>query len=309
MARKGKWIEGITPEQPVSAAARIAIQRRLAVLWHYLPLAARQAQQDVEYVHQLRVASRRAVIALETFHDVLPPRRARWLLKQLKKVRRAAGEARDDDVLAERLEQWTRKRPAVAIVLKQVRRHRRQAQAPIEQIYHKLVRKQFPRRVAHLLQRIRWRDKPNPEPCFASAAHHGLSPLLEQFEICSNADFSDIESLHQFRIAGKRLRYAMELFATAFAPEFRRQLYPETEQLQGLLGAVNDHAVACARLEAWIAENQDEELNVALRKLAAAERAALKRSRARFLEFWTPDRAASIREQFAHHLSASPHGC
>ena len=58
--RKGKWIEGTSAEQPVSAAARRALEVRLAVVWHYLPLAAKRASEDVEHVHQLRVASRRA---------------------------------------------------------------------------------------------------------------------------------------------------------------------------------------------------------------------------------------------------------
>ena len=38
----------------------------------WLPLAAEKSEEDVEYVHQLRIASRRAVAALRTFAELIP---------------------------------------------------------------------------------------------------------------------------------------------------------------------------------------------------------------------------------------------
>ena len=54
----------------------------------------------------------------------------------------------------------------------------------------------------------------------------------------------DVQALHAFRIQGKQVRYAMEIFAGAFPPEFREQLYPIVETLQDRLGAINDHVTA-----------------------------------------------------------------
>jgi CHAD domain-containing protein len=288
------------------------LEVRLAVLWHYLPLAAKQADKDIEHVHQLRVATRRAVATLSIFWDVLPPRRAQWLKKRLKHVRRAAGAARDDDVLAARLEKWIARHPAVATVLKQVRRHRQEAQAPIEQIHKKLVRKQFERRLTELLDRVRWRSETDePEPCFAAAARRNMRTAVNDFHAAAAADLSDIAALHQFRIAGKQLRYAMEVFAEAFRPTLRTELYPQIEQLQTLLGDVNDHATARARLDKWLAKARDEELIEALRKLANSEAASLRRSRQKFLAWWTPERAARLKTQLKSHLApaASEHAC
>jgi hypothetical protein len=56
----GKWIAGLTPEMPIEEAARIVLAVRLSAARHHLPLAAGRADEDVEHVHQLRVASRRA---------------------------------------------------------------------------------------------------------------------------------------------------------------------------------------------------------------------------------------------------------
>ena len=54
---------------------------RLRTLWNWLPLAAKNADDDVEYVHQLRVASRRAMAVLEIFDAMLPRKRSKWLTR------------------------------------------------------------------------------------------------------------------------------------------------------------------------------------------------------------------------------------
>ncbi len=308
MVRKGKWIEGTSAEQPVSEAARRALEVRLAVVWHCLPLAAKRAAEDIEHVHQLRVASRRAVAAIEIFWDLLPPRRARWLRKRLKEIRRTAGAARDDDVLALRLEQWSQQHPAVSLVLKQVRKHRRQSQQPIQKIHRKLAKERFECGLSELLQRIRWRDKRRRrEPRFAVVARQRLKAILAEFTSAAQGDFEDITALHQFRIAGKQLRYAMEVFAAAFPPAFRQDQYPIVEQLQELLGDVNDHATAVTRLQAWLEDAKDADLQGALRKLLAGERRGLERSRRKFLAWWTSARSKSLRDGLARRL-ASPAG-
>lgn len=305
MVRKGKWIEGTSAEQPVSAAARRTLEVRLAVVWHCLPLAARRASEDVEHVHQLRVASRRAVAAIEIFEELLPRRRTRWLLKRLKEIRRTAGAARDDDVLAARLQQWSAQHPAVKLVLKRVRRHREANQQPIRKIHRKLVQERFEIGLSELLQRIRWHDASRPrEPRLAVVARQSLKNLLTNFLRASEGDFDDYAALHEFRIAGKQLRYAMEVFAAAFPRAFRQRLYPIVETLQELLGDVNDHATAIARLGKWVKKSRDDELTSALKKLLAAERRALDRSRRKFLAWWTRARANSLRDGLARQLSA-----
>src|SRR5690242_19716355 len=100
---EGKWIPGLTPETPVVDAARRTLAARLAVVRHYLPLAAEHADKDIENVHQLRVATRRTAAALRMFAMCLPQKRAKTARKQLRRLRRAAGDARDWDVFLEML--------------------------------------------------------------------------------------------------------------------------------------------------------------------------------------------------------------
>src|SRR5262249_22855308 len=54
--------------------------------------------RDIEHVHRLRVATRRAGAALRIFESCLPDKTFRRVRKQLRAMRRAAGEARDWDV-------------------------------------------------------------------------------------------------------------------------------------------------------------------------------------------------------------------
>ena len=51
-----KWGKGLSPDQPTSEVARTVLDARLKTVWHWLPLAAEKSEEDVEYVHQLRVA-------------------------------------------------------------------------------------------------------------------------------------------------------------------------------------------------------------------------------------------------------------
>ncbi len=57
----GKWIPGLKIDTPVVDAAHQVLSVRLKVIQHYLPHAAEKPEEDVEYVHQLRVGSRRAL--------------------------------------------------------------------------------------------------------------------------------------------------------------------------------------------------------------------------------------------------------
>src|SRR5260221_3966301 len=110
--REGKWIAGLTPETPVVDAAGRVLSARRDVVRYYLPLAAEHSHEDIESVHQLRVATRRAAAALRMFEMCMPEKRAKTAKKQLRRLRRAAGAARDWDVFSKMLNDWSEKRPA-----------------------------------------------------------------------------------------------------------------------------------------------------------------------------------------------------
>src|SRR5262245_52666668 len=94
----GNWITGLTATTPVAEAARQTLKVRLEVVAKFLPLALKEPDKDPEHVHQLRVGTRRARAALDIFANCLPAKTVKAAGKQLRQIRRAAGEARDWDV-------------------------------------------------------------------------------------------------------------------------------------------------------------------------------------------------------------------
>ena len=284
------------------------LAHRLGILREYFPKAAKRAHEDIEYVHQLRVCTRRSMAALQTFEQFLPRRRAQRLMKMLQRVRKAAGESRDLDVLQQRLLQQSKGTDGhssaimdVDIVLARLATRRHQAQKPLTRIYKRWKKKKFGRRADDLLKRIRWRGS-GKKPPFGAAAPAALRPIVAEFFHSAEGDLSDIESLHRLRICGKRLRYTMELMAGAFAPSFRRDLYPNFALVQQRLGAINDHATAKAFFERWSSEAADLEESAEFTRLAECEQQQIDETSDAFRQWWTPMRVQQLWTQFHQYL-------
>jgi CHAD domain-containing protein len=311
MARKSKWIEVNSLHEPATAVAQRAVRARLETVWKWLPLAADNSEGDVENLHQLRVSTRRATAAIDLFEPMLPAKRSRWFRKQLKRIRKTTNEARDLDVLAMRVGSACQEdeMPGCSAMIERVSSARHAAQGDVCELYRKLCDRRFRRRLKKLVDRIHWRSSENEEPTFQATARAGLRPLAAAFFSSGEADLDNIPALHEFRIAGKELRYAMEVFAGAFEPSFRKELYPIVEELQTKLGAVNDHATHRDQYLAWLDETSDESQRMLLSKLIGVETAALQTSVRDFQQWWTADRAADFKARFWREISAGELRC
>jgi CHAD domain-containing protein len=309
MKRNSKWIEIESYDEPVTDVAQRALRARLKLVWHCLRLAANSRDNSVENVHQLRIATRRAMATLQQFSDLLPQRRSRWFQKKLKHIRRTAGVVRDLDVLINRLKSAEDKGDPIGLasLIASARTDRDRAQPVIREMYTKLKGQSFAGRTKKLVRRVRNRTESPLD--YLTAAKCGLRPLAHDFFAASEADFECISSLHEFRIAGKELRYAMEVFAAAFAPEFKDDLYATVERLQELLGAVNDHANAQNSYLSWLDKTEDEADRIVLGKLIAVEANALRESVEQFRQWWTPSRAADFKSRFWQQVFPSEIRC
>jgi CHAD domain-containing protein len=250
---EGKWISGLTATTDLADAARRVLAVRLEVVRDYLPLALHQADEDPEYVHQLRVGTRRAGAALEIFALCLPAKAYRKARRKLRDLRRAAGEARDWDVflldLAERERQAPeRQRYGLDFLLGYALGQRTAAQGRLEEASPP-VPFGMDRLLADTLAAIGPPSQDGFRTLLDLARQH-LGVLVEELHQAATEDLEDYDHLHQVRILGKRLRYAMEIFAECFPPLFREELYPRVEDMQEILGKANDSHVAAQRLQA-----------------------------------------------------------
>ena len=248
----GKWITELKATTPVTDAARHVLTVRLEEVRDDLQRALQETDKDPEHVHQLRVGTRRARAALDIFACCLPPKVYKVARQHLRNIRRVAGEARDWDVFLATLTQWRRDQgkklcPGLDCLVGYVVARREAAQVQLEE-----AGKDYPFAFHRFLaETVAAVGKPD-DPCLSTLldlALPQLTALLQQLDEAAGRDLEDYQQLHQVRILGKRLRYAMEVFADCFAPAFREQIYPAVEKMQEVLGNANDSIVACGRLE------------------------------------------------------------
>lgn len=293
-----KWIEGLSADQPVSAAARSVLELRLAAVWERLPMAALEAEHDPEHVHQLRVASRRAHAALRVFAEFLPRRRARRIEKHLHRVRRAAGAARDCDVQLAQLQRLAKDGPLqTAWVTQRVAARRAAAQTPIVEVYERLQAKLFPERIAELLHELETANVAADATTFGAHAAATLRRVSKRFFKSEASSGDGFAALHRFRIQAKEMRYSLEIFSPVWPGTVRGEVYPVVERLQELLGDVVDSHVAIERYHRWQRQAHCDGSRCALRALVAHARAQLTERLAAFRDQWTPARSDALRAQ------------
>jgi CHAD domain-containing protein len=301
-----KWVACDDPTQLATAVVREALADRFTAVEYYLEPKSSDSDRDPEEVHQLRVSTRRADAALVAFGDFLPGRKSKKLRKLLKQMRRAAGEVRDNDVMAMRYsaprddsgtdsQDWIWARIVDA---------RRAAKPGLDEIYQAASVKEFSRRTEKLLDRVRWRGD-GEEPTFAALASQRLSTAANEFFSAAHERPKHADKLHELRIAGKRFRYAIELFA-AVAPPLRDDVYPIIEEVQERLGKANDHSVAAKRISEWRdlhAANGDVPEGIA-RAIKRERRKATKSSN-EFHAWWTPDRTSDVERRFREAMQSA----
>jgi CHAD domain-containing protein len=298
----GKWFWVEPPSGSVAEAAELIVALRVQDVQRFLPLAARHDADDVEYVHQLRVSCRRAAAALRAFEPVAG-RGCRKLKRWLQRLRRAAGPARDADVYLARLR--AELSPAdehAQQLVDMVAQARTDAQRDLIRVERKAARGGLERALDACLRRF---DKSRGGPrdqSFATYAEDVLDALAEELDAV-DVESAALADLHQFRIAAKRLRYAIEIFHSAAAPELRGEIYPAIEEIQERLGALNDHVASQQRLQRWLADMPPDGLAAFVAGLIVAEQSAAQRRRREFDQWWTPQRQTTMREQLRASIS------
>jgi CHAD domain-containing protein len=293
---EGKWIGGLTADEPLKEAAKRVLSVRLRAVGEILPRAALEADRDPEYVHQLRVATRRADAALRIFAPCLPGKVHKKARRRLRRLRQAAGAARDWDVFLlgiteRRAKQSEKDHHGLDFLFAYAFGLRTAAQADLE-----FAGAEEHQTYDAFLEATTAAVRPAPDlPADAvllGLARPLLTARLHELEWTATGDLQDYAHLHQVRIAGKRLRYAMEVFADCFSLSFRDELYPRVEEMQEILGRANDSHVAEGRLTdlrrhlrySWPTEWKRVRLGV--ESLLRFHQRRLPLQRKRFLQWW-----------------------
>ena len=255
---------------------------------------------DPDHIHDLRVASRRLESALKSFASLLPTNQRRRLKKQVRSIRRAAGQLRDLDVL---LLQLT-KSPVDSgeeVVISALREERQ------------LLAQDLTRRLSHEEQerlRRRLQDIAGSGCNGSYESTTGLSewaaaqvqPTSSRFLDAAQGDLLKTKDLHQLRLRGKQLRYSLELFQTQLDRNRVSRALKALRDIQERLGDMNDHSSAHQLLSEVAALPPDETVRKIARRMARQEKRFLKRDRRRFLKWWHAGAARRIGKRIRHSM-------
>jgi CHAD domain-containing protein len=265
-----KWLDDLEPDMAASEAASHAISLRMDAVREAIRDATKKTSPDPEVVHQLRVATRRATAALGAFKPSLKRRVVRKLRQRLRRIRSTAGECRDWDIISTALLTGppapARHVDSLAFVIARLEKWRRAARLKVAGLGKQEDKLQ--RDAECLLNTIQDRSlyvegcasgnteadggsqcrQANP-PTLRDAAQHTLTDLIAAMREAAVCDLSDLHLLHQLRLASKRLRYAMEIFAACYGPAFRGELYSKIETIQQMLGDINDSSQIVRQLD------------------------------------------------------------
>jgi CHAD domain-containing protein len=210
---------------------------------------------DIEELHGMRVASRRLRAALALFAEVLPAGAVR-LRPELAWIGQTIGAVRDLDVQLAQLDGWIADLPEpdrepLARLRLLLTEDRGLARAEMLAALDSPRYARFVRQFASVVRSRTGSRTP--------AALEAAPDLVGQRQrvVLKAARRIDPESpatdYHRLRIAGKRLRYALEFLADVY-PGATQELVKRTIALQDLLGAHQDADVAIARLRLLAAE-------------------------------------------------------
>lgn len=229
------------------------------VLLRYLAqLSARvhgvRHEEDIEYVHQMRVASRRLRNALDLFAEALPGKLQKRWMKQIRRVTKSLGAARDLDVQTAAVKKYLDKlkskddrkyRAGAERLLLRLSQQRQAMQGRVVAAMDRLESESTLEKMREALMamkvRARLDESADSDRVLHKTANDVIRLRLEQMLAYEPFVHSPqhVEELHAMRIAAKHLRYTMEAYSAVYEDRLKEQI-KTVREIQTLLGDIHD---------------------------------------------------------------------
>jgi CHAD domain-containing protein/transposase-like protein len=219
--------------------------------------------ENIEAVHDMRVATRRMRSAIRLFRPFFKANTIKPLNHALRDVARLLGEVRDLDVFMENAQHFAQANPELRLDPLVIVWQKRLDKARRALIRH-LDSKAFARFVDQFHCFVTTpgagaRALPGPEEAVAYQVRY-IAPRLiyEHYEGVrayeAVLDDAPVSTLHALRIDFKRFRYTLEFFEEILGPEIKNVI-KETKVMQDHLGDLTDTVVASGVLVDFIDEH------------------------------------------------------
>jgi triphosphatase len=247
----------IAPSDTIGQVGLAILRRHFATLLAKEP--GTRLGDDIEELHDFRVASRRLRAAVALFGDALPAEAAR-LRPELAWIGQTVGAVRDLDVQLAQLDEWESVVPEPDREplerLRAVLDHERgEARAAMLDALDSPRYERFVHRFGAMLRSrsgTRTGAALAVAPELVEGRHRALRKAARRI-----GPAAEPAAYHRMRIAGKRFRYALEFLSDVYPGETKR-VVRRTVALQDLLGAYQDADVAIRRLRGMAAERGRE---------------------------------------------------
>jgi CHAD domain-containing protein len=252
---------GVTAEDTFAEAGRKVIRFHLARMLA-TEEGARSGERD-EDLHKMRVATRRMRAAWRVFGDGFRPRRVRRSVASLRTLAAHLGAVRDLDVLLDGLAAHAEatgpaERSALAPLEDAWRSERTSARAALVRYLDS------PGYLRFVSEQLAFVESPGQDAVVGGPTdprrvrETAPSRLWAAYEAVRSYDgvlrWADLTTLHQLRIAGKRLRYAIEFVREPLGPD-AETLVERVTALQDHLGMLHDADVAAGLARSFLVEH------------------------------------------------------
>ncbi len=228
-------------------------------------LQGARTRDDVEDVHQVRVACRRMRAGMRMFADCFEEKTVADWQKRIKKLLKSFGAARDLDVqimfLAQQLEDLTKEqkkmRPGIRRMLLRSRQQRDHVQPDVIKAIDTLQKKQVLTGIHLEMEKILFLLKPQKPSIQTPQVHRCAYEQVRDHvgDLMSRRttieDPADAPGHHKMRIAAKKLRYVMEICSQAMDDRLKSAI-KTVKKVQTLLGDIHDCDVWDSQLDAFI---------------------------------------------------------
>jgi CHAD domain-containing protein len=205
-----------------------------------------RTSEDIEFIHRMRVASRRLRSSLGVFNGSLPNKKQIEWMRTIRQLTRALGEARDTDVQIELITQVLegvkdqKYRPGINRILLRLTQQREELQQDVQGSLEELEKSKACSQIISRLSATLIEPR-EYSPALYQLAYTIINEKLNDFlsfEVYLRQP-DNTAMLHAMRIAAKRLRYAMEIFAPIYPDELTQPLQAARKSQQ-ILGDIHD---------------------------------------------------------------------
>ncbi len=249
-----------------------------------------EKSEDIEYVHKMRVTSRRIRAAMPLFKECFPKKKFKKWLNEIKKVTQFLGSARDLDVQIEFIKnyikflQTSEPKTGIDTLLQTYIDQRKTLQSNVINGLEELEEGQVLNDISKSCEQIATETASKPFNVYSvrEKAFWQISAKLDEFLIMEDYVHRENEILkhHEMRIRAKWLRYTMECFAPLHPEEFSKEI-EMMKNFQDTLGEMHDCDVWIERIPKFINEVENEKLIFPEKQPTAEENQSL----LKFLEF------------------------